>query len=64
MMTSVVRVPPDLAPEDADLFERCVGHEFEVIGRNEIGWLELEVGAVLGKAPVLHSIWIEPEFVK
>jgi hypothetical protein len=61
----VLKVPPVLPEGELRtraLFEQCVGRIFPVVGiQNNL--LELEVGEVLGKAPHMDSIWIEPEFV-
>jgi hypothetical protein len=60
----VTAIPPDLPRDDlqtSDLFALCVGHSFEVQSERD-GLLELHVGAVLGVAPYLHSIWIEPYY--
>jgi hypothetical protein len=46
------------------LFELCVGRVFPIVGFNDAGWLELEVGEVLGEPACMDSIWIEPEFVE
>jgi hypothetical protein len=62
----VTAIPPDLPQDDLktpELFTKCLGHSFEVIGRNgEL--LELAVGEVMGIAPYLHSIWIESEYTE
>lgn len=42
------------------LFALCVGRFFRVASIAPNGWVELEVGAVLGEAPYMRSIWIEP----
>jgi hypothetical protein len=60
----VTAIPPDLPVDDLatqNVFALCVGKSFDVIGRNgEL--LELAVGEVMGVAPSMHSIWIEPQF--
>jgi hypothetical protein len=60
----VTAIPPDLPVDDLatqNVFALCVGKSFDVIGRNgEL--LELAVGEVMGVAPLMHSIWIEPQF--
>jgi hypothetical protein len=60
----VTAVPPGLPLDDLatpNVFALCVGKSFDVIGRNgEL--LELAVGEVMGVAPSMHSIWIEPQF--
>jgi hypothetical protein len=64
----VIQVPPVLPNDDRlnteSLFALCVGRVFPIVGFNDAGWLELEVGEVLGKLPCMDSIWIEPEFVE
>jgi hypothetical protein len=45
------------------LFEVCGGRIFPIVGF-QAHLLEVEVGEVLGGAPYMHSIWIEPEHVK
>ena len=60
----VIASPPELPVDDLDtpaLFAKCVGKTFSVIGSNG-DWLELAVGEVLGVAPFMHSIWIEPQY--
>ena len=65
----VLQVPPVL-PKDDDrlktesLFALCVGRVFPIVGFNDAGWLELEVGEVWDKVPCMDTIWIEPEFVE
>lgn len=60
----VTAIPPGLPHDDVDtpgVFAKCVGKSFEVTGRNgEL--LELAVGEVMGVAPAMHSIWIEPHY--
>ena len=64
----VIQVPPVVPKDDRlatqALFELCVGRVFPVVGFNDAGWLELEVGEALDKNPCMDSIWIEPEFVE
>jgi hypothetical protein len=55
--------------ETKTVFERCLGRTFTIIRIKpgvETGGelLELEVGAVVGEADYMHSIWIEPELVE
>ena len=42
-----------------ELFEKCLGRTFAIAGF-EKGFVELEVGEVLGEPSYMHSIWIEP----
>ena len=65
----VLQVPPalpkgGLAKSTQSLFELCVGRVFPIVGFNDVGWLELEVGEVWGKSPCMESVWIEPELVE
>jgi hypothetical protein len=60
----VIAIPPDLPHDDLntpELFAKCLGHSFEVVGRHG-DLLELAVGRVMGVAPYLHSIWIEEKY--
>jgi hypothetical protein len=62
--TRVIAVPPGLPADDLntlDLFAKCVGQSFDIIGRNG-DLVELAVGAVRGEAPYIHSIWIETQY--
>jgi hypothetical protein len=54
---------PDGLPTKT-VFERSVGRTFPVVGFDECGYVELEVGAVIGVESYLHSIWIEPEHLE
>jgi len=62
----VVSVPASLPEGELktrSLFDLCVGRVFPVVGfQGDL--LELEVGAVLGQAPYLDSIWIERQHVE
>jgi hypothetical protein len=60
----VIAVPPNLPVDDLntpDLFAKCFGQSFDIIGRNG-NLVELAVGAVRGEAPHMHSIWIEAHY--
>jgi hypothetical protein len=62
----VTAIPPELPQDDlntSELFARCLGHRFEVVGRNN-DLLELAVGEAIGCAAYLHSIWIETEYTE
>jgi hypothetical protein len=62
----VTAIPPDLPQDDLntpELFAKCLGYSFEVVGRNG-DLLELAVGEVMGVAPYLHSIWIEEKYTE
>jgi hypothetical protein len=67
----VIGVPADLPASDAAagiplrmLFEHCVGRVFPIVGITDIGWVEFEVGEVIGLDACKHSIWLESEFVE
>lgn len=58
---------PDPLPEGMEtkqLFKRCLGREFVVVGVNALGWLELEAGEAVGQPAYMQSIWIEPHCVR
>lgn len=62
----IVEIPPVLPDDDLGtrtLFERCLGRVFEIVGFNEHGMVELQVGEVLNQPSYRQTIWIEPEFV-
>ena len=58
---------PGKLPESPGLptktvFEKCLGHEFEVAGFNNIGMAELNVESVTGSTG--ETIWVENEFLE
>jgi hypothetical protein len=62
----VITIPAKLPQDDLntpELFAKCLGHSFDVIDRND-ELLELAVGEVMGVAPYLHAIWIEPQYTE
>jgi len=62
----ILTIPPDLPEgeiQTKSLFEMCLGKIFPIVGFQG-HLLELEVGEVKGVAPVMESIWIEPEHVE
>ena len=66
----LVAIPDELPPDDEpgalgtnSLFRRCLGSVFPVIGINELGYAEPEVGQVNGKLPYMESIWVEPRYL-
>jgi hypothetical protein len=62
----VIAIPAKLPQDDLntpELFAKCLGYSFDVIDRND-ELLELAVGEVMGVAPYLHSIWIEPQYTE
>jgi hypothetical protein len=58
----VVSIPAELPSGmgTQELFEKCLGRTFPIVGFNDYGLVELEVGHVVGEPPYMHSIWIEP----
>jgi hypothetical protein len=66
----IVAVPASLPPDSdngglntAVLFKRCLARVFPVVGLNELGYAELDVGEVTGQPSYMASIWIEPQFL-
>jgi hypothetical protein len=57
----VVSIPAELPSGmgTQELFEKCLGRTFPIVGFNDYGLAELEVGHVVGEPPYMHSIWIE-----
>ncbi|MFD1702858.1 hypothetical protein ACFSCV_07555 [Methylopila henanensis] len=56
-----VSILPAILPADSRaIFHLCVGRVFPIVGRQG-DLYELEVGEVVGLAPAMHSIWLEPE---
>ena len=60
-------IPPGLPVGKADLptkaiFEKCLGHEFKVVGFNDRGLAELPIESVTGSMG--GTIWVEPEFLE
>ncbi len=52
-----------------DLFAKCVGKTFTIVGIDYVTGLphplfQLDVGEINGEEPYLETIWIEPEFVE
>jgi hypothetical protein len=63
----LIALPPNLPVGDAQLptkavFEKCLGHEFAIVGFNEIGLAELPIESVTGDAG--ETIWVEQEFLE
>jgi hypothetical protein len=63
----LIGIPVGVPEGDSDLptkktFERCLGHAFEIIGFNEIGWAEIEITP--GTGSVGEALWVEPEFLQ
>ncbi len=51
------------------LFEKCLGETFTVAGLETVEGLpyqlvRLDVGHMLGEAPYLETIWVEPEYLQ
>ena len=69
----LIGIPPDTRKDDElqtrALFEKCLGETFTVAGLETVEGLpyqlvRLDVGHVLGKAPYLETIWVEPEYLQ
>lgn len=66
----VLRVPADVSAASAEetrtAFRLAVGKTYEVQAVNEIGWLEIELGAEADQAlgTIGNTIWIEPDCVE
>ena len=41
-----------------------MGRVFPIMGFNQYGMIQIDVGQVSGKPPYLESVWIEPECVE
>lgn len=57
-------LPPDGEPGSLNtngLLRRCLSRVFPVVGFNEHGRAELEVGEVNGQQPYMESIWVESQ---
>ncbi len=67
-LVRVVSVPETV--RDSDRFktrsalERCLGRIFPVMGINEYGLIQIDIGEAVGKPTYMDSIWIEPECVE
>jgi hypothetical protein len=51
------------------LFEKCLGEAFTIAEMNTVEGLSfqlarLDVGHILGKAPHLETIWVEPQYLQ
>jgi hypothetical protein len=64
----VLRVPAAVMDSEEfqtrSILERCVGRTFSVMGLNEEGMIQIDVGELTGKEPYLESIWIEADCVE
>jgi hypothetical protein len=70
---TLIGIPPDTHNNDElqtrTLFEKCLGETFTVAELQTVEGLpyqlvQLEVGRVLGKAPYLETIWVEPAYLQ
>jgi hypothetical protein len=43
--------------------ERCVGRVFPIMGFHE-GFVQIDVGEVVGRPSYMESIWLEPDCVE
>ena len=69
----LIGIPPDTHDDEElqtrTLFERCLGKTFAVAGLETVEGLphqlvQLDVGHILGEAPYLQTIWVEPEYLQ
>ena len=69
----LIGIPPDAHDgeelQTRTLFEKCLGRIFTVAGLETVEGLpyqlvQLNVGHVLGEAPSLEKIWVEPEYLQ
>jgi hypothetical protein len=58
VITSIPSTLPD-GMGTRELFAKCLGRTFAIVGFQD-GFVELDVGEVLGEPSYMHSIWIEP----
>lgn len=65
----IVAIPRNLKDDQelgtCSLFEKCLGKTFRAAGFQTVAELpyrlvQLDVGHIVGKAPSLETIWIEP----
>lgn len=69
----LIGIPPDTHDDEElqtrTLFEKCLGKTFTVAGLETVEGLpyqlvQLDVGNILGQAPYLQTIWVEPEYLQ
>ncbi len=64
----IVRLPETVRDSEEfktrSILERCVGHVFPVMGFNNVGFIQIDIGEIIGKPPYIKSIWIEPDCVE
>jgi hypothetical protein len=70
----LIAIPPGTHDDDEELrtrtlFEKCLGKTFAIAGLETVEGLpyqlvRLEVGHILGQAPYLQTIWIEPQYLQ
>jgi hypothetical protein len=68
----LICIPPDLRDDKGlqtrKLFEKCLGQTFAVAFKAVDGLpyelVRLDVGHLVGKAPYLETIWVEPEHLR
>jgi hypothetical protein len=62
----VIKIPPGLVEgklKTKTVFRRCLGKVFPIVGFQK-KWVMLDVGEVVGRAPYMETIWIEPEYIE
>jgi hypothetical protein len=69
----VIAIPSDLRDDPrlktCEVFQKCLGHTFTVMGIDEIAGLSqrlvrLDVGEITGQESFMETIWIEPEYLE
>ena len=69
----LIGIPPDTHDDEEvqtrALFEKCLGKTFTVSGLETVEGLpyqlvQLDVGDMVGQAPDLQKVWVEPEYLQ
>jgi len=67
-LVRIIRVPDGIQDSDEfktlSMLRRCVGRVFPIVGFNEYGMFQIDVGELSGKPSYMESVWIEPECVE
>jgi len=66
-LVRIIRVPDGIRDSEElktfSTLKQCVGRVFPIMGFNQYGMIQIDVGELLGKPSYMESIWIEPECV-
>jgi hypothetical protein len=69
----LIAIPADLKDDrelqTRTLFEKCLGKTFPIVALETVDGLpyplaRLDVGHILGEAAYMHTIWVEPEYLR